>query len=171
MKQKLALSRSLIHEPKILFLDEPTAGLDPESAYMVRNFIEGLKKEKTTVFLCTHNLEEASSLSDRVCIIKKKIIRIATLDELQNSGKNKRVEIIFKDKAERYIKLLEETDEIKDIEMDDNRATVIIEEPETSNPEIIKRLTDNGAQILYFNEIKATLEEIYLNLIKDEEAK
>jgi len=171
MKQKLALSRALIHEPKILFLDEPTAGLDPESAHMVRNFIEILKKEKTTVFLCTHNLEEASNLSDRVCIIKRKIIRIATLSELQSDDKNKRVEIVFTDNASRYIKLLEEIDKIKDIHADNNRAILVIEEPEISNPLIIKKLVDNGAEILYFNEIKATLEEIYLDLIKDEEAK
>jgi ABC-2 type transport system ATP-binding protein len=171
MKQKLALSRALIHEPKILFLDEPTAGLDPESAHMVRNFIESLKKEKTTVFLCTHNLEEASNLSDRVCIIKRKIVRIATLSELQSDDKNKRVEIVFTDNASRYIKLLEEIDKIKDIQADNNRAILVIEEPEISNPLIIKKLVDNGAEILYFNEIKATLEEIYLDLIKDKEAK
>ncbi len=171
MKQKLALSRALIHEPKILFLDEPTAGLDPESAHMVRNFIESQKKEKTTVFLCTHNLEEASNLSDRVCIIKRKIIRIATLSELQSDDKNKRVEIVFTDDADRYIKLLEEIDEIKNIQSDKNKATLVIEKPEISNPIIIKKLVDSGAQVLYFNEIKATLEEIYLDLIKDEEAK
>ena len=171
MKQKLALSRALIHEPKILFLDEPTAGLDPESAHMVRNFIESLKKEKTTVFLCTHNLEEASNLSDRVCIIKRKIIRIATLSELQSDDKNKRVEIVFTENASKYIKLLEEIDKIKDIQADNNRAILVIEEPEISNPLIIKKLVGNGAEILYFNEIKATLEEIYLDLIKDKEAK
>ncbi|MFZ3386348.1 MAG: ABC transporter ATP-binding protein [Candidatus Hydromicrobium sp.] len=171
MKQKLALSRALIHEPKILFLDEPTAGLDPESAHMVRNFIESLKKEKTTVFLCTHNLEEASNLSDRVCIIERKIIRIATLSELQNDDKNKRVEIVFTENASKYIKLLEEIDKIKDIQADNNRAILVIEEPEISNPLIIKKLVGNGAEILYFNEIKATLEEIYLDLIKDKEAK
>lgn len=171
MKQKLALSRALIHDPKILFLDEPTAGLDPESAHMVRNFIESLKKEKTTVFLCTHNLEEASNLSDRVCIIERKIIRIATLSELQSDDKNKRVEIIFTENASKYIKLLEEIDKIKDIQADNNRAILVIEEPEISNPLIIKKLVGNGAEILYFNEIKATLEEIYLDLIKDKEAK
>ncbi len=171
MKQKLALSRALIHEPKILLLDEPTAGLDPESAHMVRTFIESLKKEKTTVFLCTHNLEEASNLSDRVCIIKKKIIRIATLSELQSDDKNKRVEIIFVDDATRYIKLMEEIDEIKNIHTEENKAIVVIEKPEISNPLIIKKLVDSGAGILYFNEIKATLEEIYLDLIKDEKAK
>jgi ABC-2 type transport system ATP-binding protein len=171
MKQKLALSRTLIHEPKILLLDEPTAGLDPESAHMVRTFIDSLKKEKTTVFLCTHNLEEASNLSDRVCIIKRKIIRIATLSELQNDDKNKRVEIVFSDDADRYVKLMEEIDGIKNIQTDKNRAILVIEKPETSNPLIIKKLIGSGAGILYFNEIKATLEEIYLDLIKDEEAK
>lgn len=171
MKQKLALSRALIHEPKILFLDEPTAGLDPESAYMVRNFIESLKEEKTTVFLCTHNLEEASNLSDRVCIIKRKIIRVATLDELQNSDRSKRVEIILKEDADRYRPLLENMEQIKDIEVNNNKIGAIIKNPETANPRIIKKLVDNGAGILYFNEVKATLEEIYLNLIKDEEAK
>ena len=171
MKQKLALSRALIHEPKILLLDEPTAGLDPESAHMVRIFIENLKKEKTTVFLCTHNLEEASNLSDRVCIIKKKIIRIATLSELQNDDKNKRVEIIFTDDADRYVKLLEGASGVKTIHTEKNRATIVIEKPETSNPLIIKKLIDSGAGILYFNEVKATLEEIYLDLIKGEKTK
>jgi len=171
MKQKLSLSRALIHEPKILLLDEPTAGLDPESAHMVRIFIESLKKERTTVFLCTHNLEEASNLSDRVCIIKKKIIRIATLSELQNDDKNKRAEIVFTDDADRYAKLLEEISGVKIIHIDKNKAAVAIEKPETSNPLIIKKLIDSGAGILYFNEVKATLEEIYLDLIKDENTK
>ncbi len=171
MKQKLALSRALIHEPKILLLDEPTAGLDPESAHMVRNFIDSLKKEKTTVFLCTHNLEEASSLSDRVCIIKKKIIRIATLLELQNGDRGKRVEIVFRDDADKYTKLIKETSHIKNIQTDKNKAMLVIENPEISNPIILKKLVDSRAKIIYFNQIKASLEEIYLDLIRDEKGK
>jgi ABC-2 type transport system ATP-binding protein len=171
MKQKLALSRALIHEPKILLLDEPTAGLDPESAHMVRNFIDSLKKEKTTVFLCTHNLEEASSLSDRVCIIKKKIIRIATLSELQNGDRGKRAEIVFRDDADKYTKLIKETSQIKNIQTDKNKAMLVIENPEISNPIILKKLVDSGAKIIYFNQIKASLEEIYLDLIRDEKGK
>ncbi len=171
MKQKLALSRALIHEPKILLLDEPTAGLDPESAHMVRNFIDSLKEERTTVFLCTHNLEEASSLSDRVCIIKKKIIRIATLSELQSGDRGKRVEIVFRDDADRYTKLMKEISQIKNIQTDKNRATLVIENPETSNPIILKKMVYSGAKIIYFNQIKASLEEIYLDLIRGEKGK
>ncbi len=171
MKQKLALSRALIHEPKILLLDEPTAGLDPESAHMVRNFIDSLKKEKTTVFLCTHNLEEASYLSDRVCIIKKKIIRIATLSELQSSDRGKKVEIVFRDDASMYTQLMKEISQIKNIQTDSNKAVIVIENPKISNPIVIKKLIDNGVKIIYFNQIKASLEEIYLDLIKGEEVK
>ena len=62
MKQKLAIARALLHEPRVLFLDEPTAGLDPEASHLVREFIAELKKEGRTIFLCTHNLDEADRL-------------------------------------------------------------------------------------------------------------
>ena len=70
MKQKLAIARALIHDPQILFLDEPTANLDPEAAKIVRDFILELKKENRTIFLNTHLLTEAEKLCDRVGIIK-----------------------------------------------------------------------------------------------------
>jgi ABC-2 type transport system ATP-binding protein len=168
MKQKLVLARALIHEPKILFLDEPTSALDPESAHMVRNFIRDLKKENTTVFLCTHNLQEASSLSDRVCIIKRKIIRVASLSELQSDGKNKKVEIVFADDAKKYSGLLEDMVEIESISINKNIANLFVLDPDSSNPVIINKLVDSGAKILYFNEVKASLEEIYLDLIKED---
>jgi len=167
MKQKLAFSRALIHEPKILFLDEPTAALDPESAHMVRNFIESLKKEKITVFLCTHNLEEASNLSDRVCIIKKKIIKIASLTELQTSKKYKNVEIVFKDDSKKFIDIIKPIKEIISISAKQNKINLSLEKPQITNPIIIKKLIENGVEILYFNEITESLEEIYLNLIKE----
>ena len=171
MKQKLALTRALIHEPRILFLDEPTAGLDPESAHMVRNFIQSLKKERTTVFLCTHNLTEASSLSDRVCFIKKKIIRIASLGELQNHDRHRKVEIVFGDEAKKFIPVLKNIKNILEVDTNKNKAILLVNEPEKSNPGIVRKLIANDIDILYINEIKASLEEIYLNLIKDEEAK
>ena len=167
MKQKLALARALVHEPKILFLDEPTAGLDPESAFMVRQFIETLQKDaSTTVFLCTHNLEEAQNLSDIVCIIKNRIITISTLDELQkNSGKN--TEIIFKNNPEKYKAIFEQFSEKQSIEISGKRVVLNILDPQKTNPEMIKRLSDAGAEIIYFNSLKASLEQIYLDMIKN----
>jgi ABC-2 type transport system ATP-binding protein len=166
MKQKLALARALIHEPKIIFLDEPTAALDPESAYMVRNFIEGLKNEKITVFLCTHNLEEASNLSDIVCIIKSKIVRISTLRDLQQYKKGTRIEIVLKENAESFSGTIEKIPEITSIETTGEKINLVLENPRKVNPIIIKLLIEAGAEIIYFNEIKASLEEIYLDLIR-----
>ena len=166
MKQKLAITRALIHEPKILYLDEPTAALDPESAFMVRNFIENQKNEKTTVFLCTHNLEEASNLSDVVCIIKSRIIKISTLEELQNNKKGKKIEILFNQPAGSYTGILKDFTEVTNLEVRDNRINFSMDNPEKVNPAIIKKLVDSGAEIIYFNETKASLEEIYLDLIR-----
>ena len=70
MKQKLAIARALLHEPPIVFLDEPTSALDPESAKTVRDFIETLKGQGRTIFLCTHNLDEAERLCDRIGVFK-----------------------------------------------------------------------------------------------------
>lgn len=169
MKQKLALSRALIHGPRILFLDEPTAGLDPASAHMVRGFIESLKQEKMTVFLCTHNLTEAASLCDRVCFIKQKIIKIASLSELQAHDSNKRIEVVFKHDAEKYRELLRTVSGVSSVDLRDNTASIFVEKPEETNPGIIRELVNNNAEILYINQVKASLEDIYLELVKDEE--
>jgi len=135
---------------------------------MVRSFIESLKEDKITVFLCTHNLTEASSLSDRVCFIKQKIIRIATLSELQDHDQNKRVEIVFKGGADRYRNLLDDISGVDGLDIKGNTASVFVRHPEKTNPEIIRELVKNNIDILYINEIKASLEDIYLDLIKDE---
>src|SRR6266849_2865194 len=69
MKQKVALARALLHEPAALFLDEPTAGLDPLAARTVRELIVGLKHASRSIVLCTHDLDEAERLADRVAIL------------------------------------------------------------------------------------------------------
>ena len=85
MKQKLAIARALIHEPMLLFMDEPTANLDPESAKTVRDFILGLKKEKRTIFLNTHNLDEAQRICDRIGILSTRLIATGTPQELEGA--------------------------------------------------------------------------------------
>ncbi|MCX6383876.1 MAG: ABC transporter ATP-binding protein [Actinobacteria bacterium] len=167
MKQKLAIARALIHEPKILFLDEPTAALDPESAYMVRNFIESLHKEKITVFLCTHNLEEAQYLCNTVCIIKKKIIRVASLFELQNSKEVKIFNLGLLNSIEKYKNIFDKYKDNVEFSFSDTAASLKIKNYEKINPLIIKDLVNEGAEVLYFNEHKESLEDIYLELIKN----
>ena len=83
MRQKLAIARALLHEPQALFLDEPTSGLDPEAAKLVRDFIEELKALGRTIFLCTHNLDEADRLCDRIGIFKSRLITVDTPENLR----------------------------------------------------------------------------------------
>jgi ABC-2 type transport system ATP-binding protein len=84
MKQKLAIARTLLHEPRILFLDEPTAGLDPEAAHLVREFIAELRKEGRTIFLCTHNLDEADRLCDLIGVFKSRLLVLDTPANLRS---------------------------------------------------------------------------------------
>ena len=76
MKQKLAIARALLHEPAVVFLDEPTAALDPEAAYIVREAIEALRRSGRTIVLATHNLDEADRLCDRVAFVRGGLLRI-----------------------------------------------------------------------------------------------
>ena len=78
MKQKLAIARALIHDPEILFMDEPTANLDPESAKTVREFILDLKKQKKTIFLNTHNLDEAQRVCDKIGVLNTRLMALGT---------------------------------------------------------------------------------------------
>ena len=84
MKQKLTLVRAMLHDPQVLFLDEPTSAMDPHSAKLVRDAIANLRQEKRTIVLCTHNLAEAEQLADRIAIVRRgQIIAQGTPAELK----------------------------------------------------------------------------------------
>ncbi|MFX1484035.1 MAG: ABC transporter ATP-binding protein, partial [Promethearchaeota archaeon] len=85
MKQKLAIARALIHDPQVLFLDEPTSNLDPEAAKTVRDFILDLKKQQKTIFLNTHNLDEAQRICDRIGILNTRLVTVGTPQDLEQT--------------------------------------------------------------------------------------
>ncbi len=93
MKQKLAIARAMLHEPPLLFLDEPTAALDPEAARTVREFIAEIKGAGRTIFLCTHNLDEADRLADRIGVIRQRLIQVDSPSNLRRSLYGRRVEV------------------------------------------------------------------------------
>lgn len=96
-KQKLSLAKSLLNDPEILFLDEPTVGLDPDIAYKIRNFIKGIHKEKEmTIILTTHYMHEAEIMCERIAFINKgRVVAIGTIDELKEQVKAKNLEEVF----------------------------------------------------------------------------
>jgi ABC-2 type transport system ATP-binding protein len=168
MKQKLAIARALIHEPKILFLDEPTANLDPEASKMVRDFILELKKENRTIFLNTHMLDEAERICDRVGILKTQLIDIGTTTELRQSlwGKKSIVEVdAVTDKILENIKSLG----FGTITIDNNKMTIDVNDPPHDNPSIIRAIQDAGGQVQFVSELVPSLEDIYLKKVRRNE--
>jgi len=103
MKQRINIARALLTEPDILFLDEPTLGLDPQTTYMIKTFITELNKQGVTIILTTHDMYEAEALSDRVAIIDHgKIVALGTVEELKKKVKNKKsptLEDVFLEKT------------------------------------------------------------------------
>ncbi|MBU4350545.1 ABC transporter ATP-binding protein [bacterium] len=142
MKQRLLLARGLLPKPDILFLDEPTKGLDPYTARYIRSIIREVNKKGATIFLTTHYMEEADELSDRVVIIDKgKIIACDNPENLKRSQDKGTIKITLKDPMEE-----------RQFSLSDNQ---------TGNR--IKELLQSG-RLLSMETEKATLEDVFINL-------
>lgn len=167
MKQKLAIARALLHEPRILFLDEPTAGLDPEGAHLVREFIAELKKEGRTIFLCTHNLEEADHLCDRVGVFKTRLLVVDTPSRLRTSVFGRKIIFHLRYADELIADEIRKLQFVRDVKVVENKLVVNLDEPETRNPEVVRCLVKAGADVQFVGELRHSLEDVYLQLVKD----
>lgn len=170
MQQKLAIVRSMVHEPKVLFLDEPTAALAPESAKVVRDFILELKQERRTIFLCTHNLYEAERLCDRVAIINSKLIAVGSPSDLERKFGPSRTEIHLKRASKRIVNAVKSVKHVDRVEVVDNRLLIDSDNPEVVNPVIVGTIVKLGGKVLYVTRSANALEETYLKLVKESEA-
>ncbi len=166
MRQKLAIARAMLHEPKVLFLDEPTAGLDPEMARLVREFIGELKDKGRTIFLCTHNLDEADRLCDRIAVVNTRLLALDTPEALRAKLYDRVVVIHLSAASPEYEKVVREQPFVRSVELKDNKLVVGLDDPERNNPELIRALVDAGADIQFVGELRRSLEEIYLRLVK-----
>jgi len=169
MRQKLAIARALLHEPQILFLDEPTASLDPEAARVVRDLIETLSTKERTIFLCTHNLDEAERLCDRVALFKTKLIAVGKPQELKERMYGRKTVIHVVDPAPGIEQALD-LPFIKRIERVDNALVISLTDPEVENPLLVKRLVELGASVQFVNELKVSLEDLYLDMMEGNHA-
>ena len=166
MKQKLALARALIHEPKLLFMDEPTANLDPESAKTVRDFILEVKKQGRTIFLNTHNLEEAQRICDRIGIIKTRLLRIGSPEQLRESLTKPKIEIRLAEVSESLVNALRKKVPNK-IEVSDSKLIIDVSDPDKENPVIVNAISSSGGQIREVSQVVPTLEDVYLQIVKE----
>lgn len=166
MKQKLAIARALLHEPKIIFLDEPTASLDPEAAHLVRDFIADLKKEGRTIFLCTHNLDEADRLCDRIGVFKTRLLVLDTPENLRTSVFGRKVVFHLRAAEEGMLDSVRALPFVRDAKKVDNKLLITLEDPEAHNPDIVRLLVGAGADVQFVGELRHSLEDVYLQLVK-----
>ena len=165
MKQKLALARTLIHEPPVLLLDEPTSAMDPESAHLVRDEIANLRSSQRAIVICTHNLVEAESLADQIAIIYRgKILIKGKLDELKKRVLGKvEYEVIFS--APYNYENLKIPRGVEVVAKEAMKFRFCSEDPETINPLLLKEFSTRKAPILTLEETSRTLEDVYLKIM------
>jgi len=162
MRQKLALARTLIHEPPVLLLDEPTSAMDPESAQLVRTAIASLRNKDRTIIICTHNLVEAEMLADKIAIIYKgEILTSGTVDELKRTLLGPaEYEVQLQGKWPR--RELNLPPGVIPLEKGETSSRFRIEDPHISNPLLLKELSKRKAKVVALQESPRTLEQVYL---------
>lgn len=167
MKQKLAIARALLHEPRTLFLDEPTAGLDPESAKVVRDFIVDIRQQGRTIFMCTHNLDEADRLCDRIGVFKTRLLVVDTPTRLRAQLFGRKVVFHLRQADTNFLEKVKSLSFVKDSRLVDNKLVITLDSPESQNPEIVRTLVASGADIQFVGELRHTLEDVYLQLVRN----
>jgi ABC-2 type transport system ATP-binding protein len=167
MKQRLALARALLHKPDLLFLDEPTAGLDPVAIRRVHEMIARLShEEQRTVFLCTHNLAEAQKLCDRVAVLEHgRLVAIGTPAELaQTLGRSQRLELeIAPEGMQAALDVLDSIPGITNPIQENGVITLVGAERETI-PDLVAALVAAGVRIYRVAAQEPSLEDVYFAL-------
>ena len=166
MKQKVGIARALIHDPKLLFFDEPTANLDPESSKVVRDFILKLKKEGKTIFLNTHNLDEAQRICDRIGILNTMLLTVNTPQELERTVWGSRTQFVLELVNDQILSTVKRLGP-KDLSIQDNSIILTLSDPQKENPDFIQAIVSAGGRIQYVNQYNPGLEETYLKVIQE----
>lgn len=170
MKQKVAIARGLVHDPPVLLLDEPATALDPETARSLRSFIVSLRARHRAILLCTHDLDEAQRIADRVIIIDRgKIVREGPTSELRSAGRPSFTATVVCD-APVALRALE----IAGIRVDrsseaDGRLELhwTVDDPAEANTRGLQALIAAGAKVVSLEAEQRSLEEAYLSIVQE----
>jgi ABC-2 type transport system ATP-binding protein len=179
MKQKLAIARALIHEPSVVFLDEPTAALDPEAAFVVREAIASLRGAGRTIVLCTHNLDEAERLCDRIGFVRGGLLRVDSPARLRGGDGNGGGPVLHVDlvaapttaqlaavAAVPGVSHVAGGPADPDVDAPGGaRLTCRLTEVRSDAPLVVRALVEAGALILGVHEASRTLEDVYFEVM------
>lgn len=165
MKQKVALIRAMLHDPAVLFLDEPTTAMDPQSARVVRDSIAHLRDNRRVIVLCTHNLQEAEALADTIAVIRNgQIVAYGTAAELRHQLLGEPVWEIqtaapLEGAEERLLDLVPVERQAPD------RLRYRTKDARALNPLLLERLHTAGVAVISLSEMPRSLESVYLRII------
>lgn len=169
MKQKLAVARVLLHRPTLIFLDEPTAGLDPVAAAGLRDDLEGLvAREGVTVFLNTHNLPEAERLCHQVGVIRAgKLLTVGSPDLLRRETGRPQADVSGEGFTPDALAMLRARGDIVDAQVENGRLTLALASKQVSMAPIVAALVAAGVQIEEVRRGQASLEEVFMSLMEE----
>ena len=163
MKRRLSLIIALLHQPKILFLDEPTTGLDPQARRYIWEFIKDIKEKGSTIFLTTHYMEEADYLCDRVAIMDNgRIIAMDSPSKLKSMIEKEKILRIEVDFEENVLEEIKKIDGVKQVIHSDGILKIIVEDRKGLLLDILKNLSDKN--IKYIETVEPTLEDVFIAL-------
>ncbi len=170
MRQKLAVARALLHRPTLIFLDEPTAGLDPIAAAALRDDLAALAyREGVTVFLTTHNLAEAEKLCGQVGVIRAgELVAIGAPHQLRARGNAPEVEIVGRGFSERILMLLRDRPEVAAVDIQNDRLLIGLHGNVDVAP-LVGLIVSSGAEVEEIRKTRANLEQVFLTLMAEEE--
>jgi ABC-2 type transport system ATP-binding protein len=163
-KRRLDIGLGLVHEPQLLFLDEPTTGLDPQSRARVWDEVQRLHERGITVFLTTHYLDEADALCDRVAIIDYgKIVAEGTPEELKRAVAGDVVTLgVASDKQEAALELLKAQDFVREASSEDGLVRLYVDRGEVAMPAILRLLDSSGMQLRTMELHRPSLDDVFL---------
>ena len=165
MKQKVAIARALTHDPKYIFLDEPTAGLDPAASKIVREYILELKKQGNTILINTHNLSEAERICDTVAVVKNKIVKVGNPKKLAQGLFARTIRITLQKIPASLLTDISALKYVSKAQVNGNQLILNVSDPEQENPRVISWLIQHGLQVQFVSEEEYSLEDVYLKLI------
>ena len=167
MKQKVAIARGLVHDPPVLLLDEPATALDPETARSLRAFIVSLRARHRAILLCTHDLDEAQRIADRVVILYKgRVARAGTIDALRSAEQPTFVATFEGDEARAIAALARVGVDATSASVNGTSAVRFASERAAhTNPAVLRALLDDGIGVLTLVREDRTLEEAYFAIV------
>lgn len=169
MKQKLALVRAMLHDPPVLLLDEPTSAMDPQSAKLVRDAILEMQRDERTFIVTTHNLMEAQLLADQIAIIRQgRIIAHGTFESLSRTFVGlPLMELRVREPLNGVVN--EISSMVQVVDQGERWVRYRVEAPEVTNPQLIRRLSGQGVDVVTLSPLQETLESVYLRIVEEDE--